>query len=185
MHRSPRARSVASLLAAAALVAATGSSGCKSSFGPSASTTLDGTWTGAGSIFRGTTSLSATLTMVLSKHSKLTQAGVPVTGSWTLTFADPSNNRSGSVSMTAYLVQDCPSSSGGGVTITTCHSNDPWVAQVKDATMSSSGSCNPDGSVSVYLSPPATISVAEVGARGFSCDFWTSLNHGQFNVVKQ
>jgi hypothetical protein len=151
-----------------------------SAVAPSRNSTVDGTWTGSGSIYRGTTSLPATLTIQIAKHAEITKTLVPLTGSWSLTFADSSLNKSGTLSMSANLVQDCQVN--GQLII--CHSSDPWVVAVSDGTLSSSAPCS-SFSVTPSLQTPTSMS-AVVGMNAWSgCDFNTSLNNGQFTLTRQ
>lgn len=153
---------------------------CKSPVGSSAKTTLDGTWSGTGNVFRGTTSLPATLTFQIARHAEVTKASVPLTGSWSLTFANTSLNKSGTLSMSALLVQACQHD--GELII--CHSGDPWVVAVAGGSMSSTAPCS-SFAVTPILRTPTSMDAA-VGMNAWSgCDFNTSLNNGQFTLTKQ
>jgi len=124
-----------------------GQTGCSSPTSPASSSDVQfaGTWTGTGRVTRmpflaSMTFSTATLTLVFAKQgSTITKAGVPLSGTWTMTSADPGMNKSGTLRMTAFMSRDCTGPDMNGVMV--CRDSYTTL-NIRDVLLSSSSACS-------------------------------------------
>ena len=113
-----------------------------------------------GSYTSSTSTPTATLTLIIAKqNSEITKSGVALSGTWTMTFADAANNRNGSLSLTAYMAQDCTPSGGGDVKICT---NSYTTLQIRNLLLPSSGACSSFYAPGAFYSSTNTISLGHL-----------------------
>jgi hypothetical protein len=105
-----------------------------------------GTWAADGTIqFRKSTwspsqyeTRTARLVLTFRPHSHINEDGIPLSGTWSMTYADPANNRSGSFSARASRGRQC----SAGATTTICTNNDPFVNMIADIVLTSTSACS-------------------------------------------
>ena len=101
-----------------------------------------GTWTADGTIqFRKSTwspsqyeTRTARLVLTFRPHSHIYEDGIPLSGTWSMTYADPANNRSGSFSARASRGRQCGKEF--------CRSDDPFVHMIENIVLTSTSACS-------------------------------------------
>jgi len=139
-------------LACLSMAIAVGLSGCGSGSSDStpSAASFAGTWTGTARVTRtihytsNTATMStpmATLTLVIAgRNTPLTEGGVGLTGTWTMTFTDPvATAKQGALSVTAYETTDCDA--GFGYIVIGCHHTYNGSG-LKDLVLTGTGTCS-------------------------------------------
>jgi hypothetical protein len=165
--------------------------------GPDSSPSLTGKWVGSTTVYRnlhGSSTflpLNAKLTLTFAKHPTLdsrTQS-VTVPGTWSMTFADPAYDRSGTFSALADRERDCE---GGGSGASGVCWTDGWMTYVMPIELRSTVPCSSfygsSSSGGFYLRDPNanTMSILVDNKNDPTCPA-SGHDHlsGAFNVKRQ
>lgn len=191
---------------AAGLLLVLAASGCDSATSPDTSSKFDvsdvslaGTWTSDGTVTRMVKSpatrielQAARLVLTIQPHSKISRDTINVAGTWSLKFANPANNRSGTLSLKASRGQQCSSSLIGGTITITCRSSDPWVNSVHGIVLRSTDACSTLYQPDHYVMPDAStmmFNTLHTGGDGQITDTTCGTNddhlNGSFTLLKQ